>query len=100
MRSAIAVFGISIIYSSGCLASDGLTQMDDSELSRINGQALMNLSYTDPSQSNAQMKTQNIGFYKLGLDAIMDSEGSVVIQQFPQAGTKLFLGEIVHLIVN
>ncbi|WP_353144622.1 hypothetical protein [Acinetobacter pragensis] len=77
MRSAIAVFGISIIYSSGCLALDGLTQMDDSELSRINGQALMNLSYTDPSQSNAQMKTQNIGFYKLGLDAIMELNANV-----------------------
>jgi len=37
---------------------------------------------------------------QLGLDAMFDAEGSYVLKQYPEAGTKLFLGEIVYLIVN
>ncbi len=44
----------------------------DEELSAINGAALMNMSYTDPVLVNQQMVDENIGFYKLSLDAVMD----------------------------
>lgn len=37
---------------------------------------------------------------QLGLDAMFDGDGEKVISQFPKAGTKLYLGEIVYLIVN
>ena len=37
---------------------------------------------------------------QLGLDAMFDSEGEYVVKQLPVAGTKLYLGEIVYLIVN
>ena len=36
---------------------------------------------------------------QLGLDAIIDQDGEYVLQQLPKAGTMLYLGEIVHLIV-
>ena len=37
---------------------------------------------------------------QIGLDAMFDCEGSYVVKQYPTAGTKLYLGEIVYLIVN
>ena len=37
---------------------------------------------------------------KLGLDAICDQDGEIVVAQYPKAGTMLYLGEITHLIVN
>jgi stage V sporulation protein D (sporulation-specific penicillin-binding protein) len=37
---------------------------------------------------------------QLGLDAMFDADGEYVLKQLPAAGTKLFLGEIVYLIVN
>jgi len=37
---------------------------------------------------------------QLGLDAMFDSDGEYVLKQYPTAGTKLYLGEIVYLIVN
>ncbi len=46
--------------------------LNDAELSAINGTALMNMIYTDPILVNQQMTDENIGFYKLSLDAVMD----------------------------
>ena len=37
---------------------------------------------------------------KRGLDAIIDADGEYVVNQLPEAGTMLYLGEIVYLIVN
>ena len=37
---------------------------------------------------------------QIGLDAMFDADGEYVIKQFPIKGTKLYLGEIVYLIVN
>ena len=37
---------------------------------------------------------------QLGLDAMFNQEGEYVELQLPEAGTKLYLGEIVYLIVN
>ena len=36
----------------------------------------------------------------LGLNANFDTEGEIVVEQLPKKGTKLYLGEIVYLIVN
>ena len=37
---------------------------------------------------------------QLGLNAVFETEGEFVVAQLPPAGTKLFIGEIVYLIVN
>ncbi|MFQ6752457.1 MAG: penicillin-binding transpeptidase domain-containing protein [Clostridia bacterium] len=37
---------------------------------------------------------------KIGLNALFDGDGEYVIMQLPPKGTKLYLGEIVYLIVN
>ena len=37
---------------------------------------------------------------QIGLNALFDGEGEIVMQQLPPAGTKLYFGEIVFLITN
>ncbi|RKG32763.1 hypothetical protein, partial [Acinetobacter tianfuensis] len=70
-KTALAV-ALAICTFTSVQAAEGLTQIEEQELSNINGQALLNLTVTDPSQTNAQMKAENIGFYKLGMNAEMD----------------------------
>lgn len=72
MNKTALVAALAICTLSSVQAVEGLTQIEDHELSSINGQALLNLTVTDPSQTNAQMKAENIGFYKLGMNAEMD----------------------------
>lgn len=54
-----------------------LKSLSDSELSQVQGQALMNLTYTDPSKANASMASQNIGFYKLGMEADVELNANI-----------------------
>ncbi|MDM1763401.1 MULTISPECIES: hypothetical protein [unclassified Acinetobacter] len=54
-----------------------LKLLSDSELSQVQGQALMNLTYTDPSKANASMASQNIGFYKLGMEADVELNANI-----------------------
>lgn len=54
-----------------------LKSLSDSELSEVQGQALMNLTYTDPSKANAAMASQNIGFYKLGMEADVELNANI-----------------------
>ena len=54
-----------------------LKSLSDSELSEVQGQALMNLTYTDPSKANASMASQNIGFYKLGMEAELELNANI-----------------------
>ena len=37
---------------------------------------------------------------QLGLNVLVDGEGEVVLKQFPEPKTMLFVGEIVYLMVN
>ena len=45
------------------------------------------------SDANAELK-------KLGLNAMFDEEGEYVLNQLPAKNTRLYLGEIVWLIVG
>ena len=54
-----------------------LKPLSDPELSQVQGQALMNLTYTDPSKANASMASQNIGFYKLGMEADVELNANI-----------------------
>ena len=58
----------------------GLKQMSDSELSDVNGQALMSLSYLSPTDASNPMKnitSNNVGFYKLGLEAELELNANI-----------------------
>lgn len=54
-----------------------LQQLNDSELSEVNGQALLSLSYIDPNDSANTMKGQGVGFYKLGLEAELELNANI-----------------------
>lgn len=59
-------------------AYDGkLQQLNDAELSEVNGQALLSLSYIDPKDSANTMKGQGVGFYKLGLEAELELNANI-----------------------
>ena len=57
-----------------------LQEMTDSEMSNVNGQALMSLSYIAPKDTANQMKNitdNNVGFYKLGLEAELELNANI-----------------------
>lgn len=66
---------------------------DESQLTNKPNIIMPNLIGKTISDACAELKS-------LGLDAIFDADGEYVIHQLPIAGTKLYLGEIVYLIVN
>ncbi len=69
----MTIIAVAISFlSSNIFATEGLVGLNDAELSAINGTALMNMIYTHPILVNQQMTDENIGFYKLSLDAVMD----------------------------
>lgn len=55
----------------------GLTALSDTDLSKINGQALMSLTYLAPNDSGNQMSSQSIGFYKLGMEADVELNANI-----------------------
>ena len=54
-----------------------LQEMTDAEMSNVNGQALMSLSYTSPTDSINKMNGQNVGFYKLGLEGELELNANI-----------------------
>ena len=58
-----------------------LQALSDSEMSQVEGQALMSLSYLAPTDSTNPMKNisgnNNIGFYKLGLEAEIELNANI-----------------------
>jgi len=56
---------------------ESLTQLNDSELSDVHGQALMSLGYIAPNDSVNKMQGQGIGFYKLGLEAELELNANI-----------------------
>ncbi|QER40360.1 hypothetical protein F2A31_11870 [Acinetobacter suaedae] len=55
-------------------SNDSLVEMTDTELSSIQGQALLSLGFTAPNASNP---LQNFGYYKLGLEAKMELNANI-----------------------
>ncbi|MEG1856768.1 MAG: hypothetical protein RR231_14885 [Acinetobacter sp.] len=58
-----------------------MTSLDDQELSKVDGQALLNLEYLQGSNqtdaSGVNYNQTNIGFYKLGLNAEMELNANI-----------------------
>ncbi|MCB1659408.1 MAG: hypothetical protein KDI39_14410, partial [Pseudomonadales bacterium] len=46
-----------------------MSELSDAELAEVDGQALFNLSYLSPSDTGNYESANNIGFYKLGVEA-------------------------------
>lgn len=55
----------------------GLVSLNDQELSEVEGQALLSLSYIDPRDSANMMRGQGVGFYKLGLEADLELNANI-----------------------
>ena len=66
---------------------------DSSQLANQPSIEMPNVEGLPISETCAKLK-------QVGLDAMFDTDGEYVIQQIPAAGTKLYLGEIVYLIVK
>ncbi|MQW91423.1 hypothetical protein GFH30_09920 [Acinetobacter wanghuae] len=71
--AALSMFAVSHSY--------GMIALDDQSLSKVDGQALLNLQYQSGTNSTDSMgisyDQSNIGFYKLGLDAEMELNANI-----------------------
>ncbi|MEY4515670.1 MAG: hypothetical protein RL180_16 [Pseudomonadota bacterium] len=70
-------FGLVLGWSICAHAHAALLPLDDQTLSQSTGQAVLNLTYIAPGESGNTNKidgstTNNVGFYKLGLQAVMN----------------------------
>ena len=52
-----------------CQSASAMSLMSDEELSVIDGQSLFNLSYLSPGDTSNHEAANNIGFYRLGVEA-------------------------------
>ena len=71
MKKTILTLGIGCC-SSMLFAQSQLVALTDEQLSDVEGQALLNLTVTSPSQANPDMQSSNIGFYKLSTNVEME----------------------------
>ncbi|MBJ8427540.1 hypothetical protein [Acinetobacter bereziniae] len=83
-RTRIVLISSAIVLSMNCFAENekitSLIQLNDSELSEVKGQALMSLSYLAPTDATNPMRnitSNNIGFYKLGLEAELELNANI-----------------------
>lgn len=77
-----ALTGLCGLYCSWAVASSSLVELDDTQLSATQGQALLSLSYISPhDQYNLETHRtggdSSIGFYKLGLEANVEINANV-----------------------
>lgn len=84
LKRSVSMFSIclplTLGLSSFALANSQLKSLSDSELADVDGQALMSLSYLAPSDNANPMKNisnNNVGFYKLGLEAEMNLNANI-----------------------
>lgn len=77
MRLVISGALLMLTIDSACADDTTFKPLSDAELSEVQGQALMNLTYTDPSKANSSMASQNIGFYKLGMEAELELNANI-----------------------
>lgn len=94
-RTRIVLISSAMVLSMNCFAEDekitSLIQLNDSELSEVQGQALMSLSYLAPTDATNPMRnitSNNIGFYKLGLEAKLELNANIRNLQLGCGGSK------------
>ena len=66
---------------------------DETQLNNIPTIVMPNLAGKTLSDACSELK-------QIGLNANFDADGEKVISQLPNAGTKLFVGEVVYLMLN
>lgn len=96
IKTAMVVLASTVFFLSvSCFANDekvsSLIQLDDTELSEVKGQALMSLSYLAPRDSANPMRnvtSNNIGFYKLGVEAELELNANIRNLQLGCGGSK------------
>ena len=78
---------------SSIFETKSIVPTDESQLVNKPTISMPNVVGMTLSEACAKLKT-------VGINCIYDTEGEIVISQLPTAGTMLYLGEIVFLIVN
>lgn len=76
-----------VIISCPSVHAATLQQMTDEELAASTGQALINLSYLAPTDAGNYESANNIGFYKLGLEAEVELNANIKKLQLGCGGT-------------
>lgn len=66
----------SLFISPAYAAISSMVSLSDDELSKQNGQALLSLSYIAPGDA-ANLSGQNIGFYKVGMEAEIEINANI-----------------------
>ncbi|ENX34475.1 hypothetical protein F889_01757 [Acinetobacter colistiniresistens] len=79
--SMVLLGTMGLCVNSAYASSSTLQSMSDSEMSATTGQALMSLSYIAPTDNANLMKniagSNNIGFYKLGMEAELELNANI-----------------------
>ncbi len=57
--------------------TEGMIELNDTELSKVQGQALMSLGYIAPNDAANKMQGQGVGFYKLGMEAELELNANI-----------------------
>lgn len=74
----LASMGLAMTVSGLSTAAPNLKPLSESEMAAETGQALFNMSYISPTDTKNQMASaNNIGFYKLGLEAEMELNANI-----------------------
>lgn len=77
-KLGLALIASSMLCSPVLMAQQlGLVSLSDEELSEVEGQALLSLSYIDPRDSINMMPGKGVGFYKLGLEADLELNANI-----------------------
>lgn len=85
MRKLKLLFAFMGVVISNAVYADTLKSLDDQQLSQVTGQALLNLNYVAPGGSNPN---GNIGFYRLGLEAVLELNANIKKLQLGCGGVK------------
>lgn len=79
------LFAFMGVVITNAVCADTLKSLDDQQLSQVTGQALLNLNYVAPGGSNPN---GNIGFYRLGLEAVLELNANIKKLQLGCGGVK------------
>lgn len=79
------LFAFMGVVITNAVCADTLKSLDDQQLSQVTGQALLNLNYVAPGGSNPNA---NIGFYRLGLEAVLELNANIKKLQLGCGGVK------------
>ncbi len=77
LKSLVCCVGLLMASHHAFAQQTSMQALSDAELSQVEGQALMSLNYISPTDTANQMKGQNVGFYKLGMEAEVELNANI-----------------------